>query len=382
MFVHAHSRWLRGALLAVFGSGCQVVLGDFTLVTDDTAVALAAECLPNAYRCNGSTLELCADDRSGYRAFAECESPNQCDPTAGACRACDHGEFACNENALLSCSEARTWTSAGFCATAELCQTGADRRDGRCLDAEGCAPGAGRCVGDRFERCTASGERWELVEHCGVGKCSLEQAGGMSAGCLPAACEGADCPPAECESGSVRCDPTSRLTLQRCNSAGRFVTLEACAASALCRADLGRCLPPACESNEKRCLGQKFQTCRGDRAWFQTTRECGPGQTCDPTIGCVQQTCTNDAVRCNGAALERCVNGTWSPRQICLTKDLCDPTVGCIPPLCGGTIGPYWCDGSIAQQCAPGRNVWEEILTCGDGERCVQERPFCVPQQP
>jgi hypothetical protein len=380
MSVRAHSRWLRGALLAVFGSGCQVVLGDFTIGTDDTTVTLAAECRPNAYRCNGATLELCADDRSGYRAWAECASPDQCDPTAGACRPCEPGEYACNENVLLSCSGAATWTQveAGVCATPELCQTGADRRTGAgCLDV--CTPGAVRCgEADRFERCAPSGERWELVERCGIGKCTVDQANGMRAGCLPAACEGAACPPPECENGSLRCDPTSRLTLQRCNSAGRFVTLEACAASTLCRADLGRCLPPACERNEKRCLGQKFQSCRADRAWFQTTKECGPGETCDPTSGCVQQTCANGAVRCNGAALEHCENGAWSPRQICLTKDLCDPT-GCKPPVCGGTLGPYWCDGSITRQCASGRNTWEEIRTCGSGEMCVEERPFCVP---
>jgi hypothetical protein len=243
-----------------------------------------------------------------------------------------------------------------------------------------------RCVneleepGDRFERCAASGERWELVEACGLAKCSLEEVDGEVVGCLPDACGGEDCLPRECESGRVRCDPSTGLTLQRCNSTGRFVTLDACVTSALCRADLGRCLPPACERNEMRCLGQEFQSCRGDRAWFQTIKECAPGETCDPTSGCVAQRCTNDAVRCNGAAFERCVNGNWSATQICATKDLCNAPTGCERPACGGTLGLYWCDGSIIKQCAPGRNVWEEINTCGDGQQCVEERPFCIPQ--
>jgi hypothetical protein len=245
----------------------------------------------------------------------------------------------------------------------------------RCVDEQG-EPG------DRFERCSASGERWELVESCGLAKCTLEEVEGEVVGCLPSACEGEDCPPRECENGSLRCDPSSGLTLQRCNSAGRFVTVDACVTSVLCRADLGRCLPPACERNEKRCLGQEFQSCRGDRAWFQTTKECAPGQSCDPISGCVAKRCTNNEVRCNGAALERCLDGSWSPQQICATKDLCNAVTGCEAPVCGGTADLYRCqrDNNIIFQCLPGRHDWEEIGTCDAGQTCVEKRPFCVPQ--
>lgn len=371
-----HSRWLRGALLVAFGSGCQVVLGDFSVDTSEAPVVLMTECRPNAYHCEGATLRICADDRSGYRVLEECASADECDPTAGACRPCTTGDFACNENLLLRCA-AGSWTSAGECESIELCQVGLNRREGRCRPAM-CVPGAVQCRDGAFERCSPSGERWELVERCAAAEnCIAEPA--EEAGCLPAACEGEDCPPSECEVGRLRCDPLTRLALQRCDSSGRFVTQEACAASSLCRDDLGACLPPACERNEKRCLGQKYQTCRGDRAWFQTTRECAADQTCDPAVGCVRGTCTDGAQRCNDAAFERCVDGAWAPQQICITKDLCDASTGCQEPECGGALPSFRCvEGEVIQQCASGRHLWEEIGYC-PGQRCVPERPFCVP---
>lgn len=351
-----------------------MVVGDFSIDTSAPPIVLFADCRPNAYRCVGATLELCADDRSGYRVLEECASADQCDPTAGACRPCIVGEFACNENLPRLCSADRTWTEGAACEATEFCQVTPDRRSDPCQT--GCEPGAVRCEDDVFQRCRPSGEGFEPVERCGVGKCSAAEV----AGCLPSACEGQDCPRPECTHGELRCDPTSGLTLQRCNAAGRFVTLEACAASVLCRADLGVCLPPACERGEKRCLGQKFQSCRGDRTWFQTTKECNAGETCDPTRGCVAGNCVNDALRCNGTVFEHCINGVWSPRQICATKDLCQAPTGCEAPACGGALPSYQCDGSVASQCKPGRDDWEEINFCRDGERCVTERPFCVPE--
>ena len=383
MSARALSRWIRCAALISCAAGCQVVFGDFTFDRTETPVALADACRPNAYHCNGATLELCADDRSGYLKLAECASADECDPTAGACRPCESGELACNENVLLSCSGARTWEVSDTCVTAELCQLGSDRRSGSCdPGALGCEPGAVRCEGERFERCVASGERWDLVELCG-GSDQCVAAEGEVTGCLPAACEGEDCPPPECQNGDLRCDPSSGLTLQRCNAAGRYVTLEACVARVFCRADLGRCLPPACERNEKRCLGQKFQTCRSDRAWFQTTKECAPDQACDPIEGCVSG-CVNDAKRCNGPAFERCVDGAWLPQQICATQKLCNVAQnGCDEPTCGGTLPSFDCGGDddkVIFQCAPGRDAWEEIGTCDAGDTCVPERPFCVPE--
>jgi hypothetical protein len=378
MSARAHFHWLRWASLASFALGCQVVFGDFSIDTNAGPIELFADCRPNAYRCVGATLELCADDRSGYQALQECASSNECDPTAGACRRCEAGEFACNQHVLRSCSPAQTWLDADVCDSAQFCQVTPDRRAGSC--ASGCEPGSVRCEGDVFERCALGGERWESLEICGPGRCSVAESGDESAGCLPSACEGDTCPPRECKNGELRCDPTTGLTLQRCSSAGQFVTLEACVASVLCRADLGVCLPPACERGEKRCLGQKFQSCRGDRTWFQTTKECAAGETCDPIAGCVAGTCVNDAARCNGATFERCVNGVWSPRQVCATKDLCSAATGCAAPVCGGALESYRChDNNVVQQCKPGRDDWEEINFCTAGEKCVTQRPFCVP---
>lgn len=359
--------------------GCQTVLGDFE-VGEFEPGALGSVCRPNSYRCQGARLERCRDNRTGFEPVTTCESAGMCDPSAGTCRTCSVGEFACSDGELRTCSGDAAWSNATQCETAALCRVNPDRGGGTC-DPPQCETGSFLCEGGWLLACAPTRDRWNLVEYCGADAiCDAATAAAAvekkeRPHCVPTC--GDDCPPGACRPGATRCS-RDLPAVELCASDGQWIIREACATDALCDGVNGRCLQPACNFGDMRCFGNLRQVCSQDQTRFETIEECPASGTCAPD-DCEAARCTDGALRCNGSSFERCLEGEFVPVNRCATRVLCNPATGCQPPMCGEELEHHQCspDGSSVRSCLPGRNDWRESA-CLTGTICDPLGGLCV----
>jgi hypothetical protein len=367
---------LAGAALA----GCQTVLGDFE-VEEFEPKPLGSACRPNSYRCRDARLERCRDDRQGFDPVATCESAGLCDPTAGTCRSCNVGELACSDGELRTCGGDLAWSNPMTCETAALCRVDANRAAGQCAPPT-CDAGSFVCEGGWLLACAPTRDRWDLVEYCGAdARCDAAAATAAVAKnerphCAVPAC-GDACPAPVCRPGATRCS-TEVPAVEFCGTDGQWIFREACVSRELCDGAHGRCLPPACNIDDTRCVGQMRQTCSQDQTHFEDIEECPASGTCAPG-GCEVGKCVDAAVRCNGISFERCVAGEFVPVNRCATRALCHPVDGCQPPVCGEELPRYACspDGRVLSSCLPGRHEWRET-TCPQGTICEGRGGRCA----
>jgi hypothetical protein len=371
-------RWLSVVVLVGAG-GCQAVLGDFE-VEEFVDPGLGAACNPNTFRCREKRLERCKDDRRGFELVMACESAATCDPTAGACRPCVANQLACNDGVLELCAGDAGWTSQGTCETAALCHVDETRTIGACA-APLCELGSFSCEGGWLLACATTRDRWDLVEYCGADeRCDAAVAAasvvaGEPPHCAAAAC-GDSCPAAVCVPGTTRCS-RDVPAVELCGTDGQWIIREGCTSHELCDADTGRCLPPACNPGDARCLGQVRQVCSDDQTRFDGVETCPDGTTCAPT-GCQPGKCTEGEQRCNGLSFERCLGGEFVPENRCATRVLCSPDSGCIHPACGEELGRYECPtAGVLNSCKPGRDGYRET-TCPAGTACDDKGGRCV----
>ncbi len=367
-----------GCVAAAVTLGCQVVLGDFELdPSPPKPSGLGSACEPNAFFCDGDTLEVCADDRRGFEPVETCKAPATCDATAGSCRPCLEGEFACNGTALSRCDAAGQFQPVDTCPTPVQCTVAADRKSGVCATPI-CSPAGGfHCDNAALVQCRDNQDGYELVEDCGSADlCDADAAAEAVAAGRPAHCVGPSCGD-ECAAptcstpGAVRCTTNLGPFLEFCGADRVWSQREACASPTLCSATEGRCLPPACSPGEQRCAGQDRQVCSSDLSRFERIERCKDSDVCTPE-GCVPGPCPEAAVRCNDGALERCVSGKYVPQQQCTTAALCDElNHTCVAPTCGGSLGNLRCRSDIViERCSAGRDVWTSYRTCTDGNVC------------
>jgi hypothetical protein len=459
---------LIGASILLFSTGCQLVLGDFTLAgaPSEPPAPVGTACTPNTYRCTDNRLQTCSADRTAWDDVAQCASADQCDPTAGTCRTCAFDEFACNGSVLQKCDAMGHWQAQGTpCDSPELCQVTVDRKSGGCAKSP-CPAGNGHsCTDNRLERCSASRDQLSLVDRCGSAalcdpaKADAQTAAGTLGTCEPLkcsfgqfACEGTalercnddqsgwtplttcddaascnpltgDCTPctqgdtvcsgaelwrcgpngfaraATCaaielcnalqkrcdkpgcsQPGAVRCVTGEPPQLEACENDLQWHVREACASQALCSESAGRCLPPACDSEETRCVGQELQVCSGDRTHWDVLKTCASNEVCDP-LSCLPAPCSEGAQRCNDGTFERCVSGNWQSQHRCGPPALCDKTQGCLPPQCDSSHGDYSCtsDG-ILVACTEG--IRSQPLTCNRPTVCDADQRACLQCEP
>jgi hypothetical protein len=375
-------RWLGSTLLAGAALlGCQAVLGDFE-VEEFEPMPLGAECRPNSYRCREARLERCQDDRRGFELVTTCESPGRCDATAGTCRSCTAGELACSDGELRTCGGDAAWSNPVQCETAALCSVDANRTGGQCL-LPVCDAGAFLCEGGWLLECPPTRDRWDLVEYCGTDARCDAAAAALAVSknerphCAVAAC-GDACPRAVCKPGTTRCS-TALPAVELCGTDGQWTIREACLSRQLCDGTHGRCLPPACNIGDGRCVGQMRQVCSQDQTRFENVERCPDSATCAPDR-CEPGKCTEGTPRCNGVSFERCVAGEFVPVNRCATRVLCDPMNGCQPPVCGEEGNRYRCNAAgELETCLPGRNDWEEPpASCPTGTICDERGGRCV----
>jgi hypothetical protein len=367
-------RRLLGATILLLSTGCQLVLGDFTLEGTPTPPAkLGSACAPNTYRCTGNQLETCSPDRGSWAPVAECASADQCDPAAGACRPCTFGELACNGATLETCDASGRWQAQGTpCESAELCHVALDRNLQTCA-ASPCPPGDGHsCTGNRLERCSEGRDQLLLVDRCGSpALCDPAQADAASAPGVLGTCQ-----PPTCHFGQFACDGA---TLERCNDEQNgWTALLTCPDAASCNPLAGDCTP--CTPNDTACSGADLLRCGTNG--FSRAAHCATVELCNAALGrCDQPACSRPgALRCTADApprLEECGSDLrWHQRDACAAPALCSVSAGrCLPPACDPE--DTRCFGQELQACSDDRSRWVLKRTCAANEVC--DPTGCLP---
>jgi hypothetical protein len=305
-----------------------------TAVASDAATMGSLDMCPTgcstagAYLCDGMTLTKCRDDLTGFDAVMTCmDADTECNPAVGACTdLCTPGQYQCNGKTLRRCSSARHWENVTDCASAALCTTASDASSGSCM-----TPG-----------CPHAGDY---------------------------ACSGA--------------------VLSKCaDDLSGYVAVTTCASADLCDATDKRCNDPICTpASSYQCFdvsvggnvqSQLRQCNAGQTAWVDVGDPCPTGQFCsndaaDP--GC--KTSCPSSTRCNGSELQTCTaDSGWAHQATCATTNLCSCTLdgscaggkgadGCGVAICGASLPTAQCNGAELQSCDAGRNAWEDQSNCG-----------------
>ena len=374
-------------------------------------------CRAGEHQCNGPELEHCVDD--AWQSLDSCATAELCqvslDALAGECRPplCEEGSVHCEGARLLRCpTERDRFTQIEVCATEAQCSVVAEQT-GRC-DRPLCLPNQYSCLGSALVRCNRDLTGWDRVEDCNsAAACS--PAGQDCAGCqagerfcdgpallrcstsgtweVAETCAGAElcdapaglCRARNCEPGSVRCEDVGGVAdLQRCGPSFAWELVEKCASLELCNAADQRCDPPLCAANDTRCEGNWLKVCNAERTGWDDQQECPLGQLCDPLNSCVPA-CELNSFRCNGTYLELCTGDSWERRQRCATAELCQASRGaggCLEPVCGAALGSARCDGGSLENCAPGRNDWEDRGACPTGATLCDPGAPLDPEKP
>jgi hypothetical protein len=298
-------------------------------------------CAPGRYRCDGAELMLCGANRTGYvDRIATCDSARHCDATRGRC-------------------------APGPCAVGER-----------------------QCNGDQYRVCTASG--WDVLDTCPSGAPCDPQSG-----CLTQTL---------CGPNEYRCNGAN---LERCNvERDGWIPVRTCAAAGLCNVAAKRCENPVCIAGAPRCTrAGVLEQCNPENSGWARLADCaaavgvpaGPAASalCDPSGAgrCLPVAlCTDGALRCNGAELERCGGNTWHPYEHCDTAAQCDSIGGtCRPAVCDP--GSFRCVnpadpatpvaddasrlGLVLQGCNALGTGFESVSACGALELCDAAHGQC-----
>jgi hypothetical protein len=150
-----------------------------------------------------------------------------------------------------------------------------------------------------------------------------------------------------CRPNEYRCDGAE---LERCNvERDGWIPVKTCATAALCDDAAIGCDAPVCLPGAKRCKRSgTLEQCNTDRSGWDVVADCAAavGVTaspaasalCDPSGAgsCLPAAaCSDGALRCNGAELERCAGNAWHPYQHCATPAQCNTSAGaCLPAVC------------------------------------------------
>jgi len=213
-------------------------------------------------------------------------------------------------------------------------------------------------------------------------------------------------PPGEvavCETAQVRCEGA---LLQTCaDDRTSWVTLQRCAAAALCQPNPAACLAATCSAEEMTCSGAVLQKCNAERTGWDLFDTCLSPAHCNANARqCQPEPCTPGERRCDRSetnqspVLEVCRDDRmdWGPLDACVTRELCDQTltsggagglmlgsdgmvqlqapaspeavVECNLPACA--VGEVRCDGARLQFCSEGRTGWITAEECASAALC------------
>jgi len=274
---------------------------------DPAQGCLPTLCEPNEYRCEGSELQRCNVERTGWIPVQACGAPGLCNVASRRCEApaCQVGEVRCTSAGHLErCSpDQRDWALVADCSAGAALAPGTSpttscdpTNGGRCLDSSTCLTGTLRCNGPELERCRENA--WRPYAHCA----SAAQCDATGAGA---------CREPICEPGTYRClvpgnpptvadDQTPRLglALEACNAQGTgFVPALTCAPAELCDDAHGQC--DICAPSQLLCSDRELLVCTADGQERTLYKVCEQG--CVETTGVVNRTtCREDVAAADG----------------------------------------------------------------------------------
>jgi hypothetical protein len=235
------------------------------------AAGACLACLAGEHRCEGTELERCADDGSGFEGVETCATAEICNAEAGSCAAgCSAGQHVCNGMELRRCRADLTgFEMADQCASADLC----DAAGGECDD---CVPGQERCTGQVFETCNSTGQGWNM-ENCAASSERCTAAGCVDCVSNTDCSTSMTCREAYCDLGSATC-ATRAATTCRFNA----TTDGVCTSGGACV----RCTQDThCGSPTPFCSGMSCVQCRGAGDCNGAFAVCNGG-TCGIGPGC------------------------------------------------------------------------------------------------
>lgn len=387
---------IQGAEPGGFGGG--VADGPLPMLDMDAegpTSCLLPKCLPNQVQCDlerPNQLLACVEGQTGFALAEECITPALCEASITytglrgypRCKspACDVGEHRCSGRVLEICNDNRD----GFrpieeCTGPPFCNAVAADNGGQGCEEAPCDPGEERCNGAQRERCRDDQTDFDPIgEACDTRDLCVDD-DPFNSLCRPPVCQRGPLSGTE-----FRCQGA---VLQRCNDQHTaYDTLNTCATAALCSAGLGfnGCQPPVCAPGQTRCTGDFLQVCNLDRTGFVSVERCAAG-TCDSIAGRCADPCIVGSARCNSQGqLEECRDRLIG-REItarCLSPQLCDATArSCRQPPAGCTADgvrvcvPQGNGSTLLQVCAGGRSRFDTLDTCTGSERCDPNNALC-----
>jgi hypothetical protein len=213
-------------------------------------------------------------------------------------------------------------------------------------------------------------------------------------------------PPAEgtsCGLGQFQCNGA---LLQACaDDQKSWITVQRCAAAALCQADPATCLAATCGTDEMTCVGAVLQKCNADRTGWDVFATCASPAHCNADRrSCMPEACNPGDRRCDRSeldqspVLETCTadRTDWQQLDACVTRELCNETlttalaggivigsdgipqvqgptttaevIDCLLPKCA--VGEVRCEGSQLQYCSEGRTGFVTAEECASSALC------------
>jgi hypothetical protein len=325
--------------------------------------------------CDGDVLQRCNADLTGYERIDTCFSAAHCDPAAGACQpvACSPGELSCNGSVLQRCNGSPTGHDALVsCATPEICgallSVSCQDELGPCdvsavtCPSPVCAPGQLRCQGARLESCNVGQTGWELLDECASSAlCELTRQNPVASACIEPSCS----------PGSSSCSPQGVLLACNPEQTAYSVQQATCRTPELCHAELGQCLE--CDpAGSSRCEGATLRVCSAQHteivaqvcASAELCRASGSSSAVCEDSGCTlpfQCTISGEVLACNP---RRTGYVAQTPRVFCDTPALCDVTAakGCATAACAAD--ERRCAGPVVETCNEGLTGFRPLETC------------------
>jgi hypothetical protein len=224
--------------------------------------------------------------------------------------------------------------------------------------------------------------------------------------------------PVTCARGEYQCDGA---LLQICaDDETSWVTVQRCAAAALCQVDPASCRAATCGADEMMCAGNLLQRCNAHRTGWDVFATCLSAAHCNADLRqCRTEPCNPGERRCDRSdvddspVLEVCREDgqDWSTLDRCVTRELCDQTLNpaasgrlvlgsdgkvelgpapaqaskCQLPACAA--GEVRCEGTQLQYCAEGRTGFVAAEECATAALCTASltnlgpagTPVCLP---
>ncbi len=318
-------------------------------------------CTPGDKRCNGSAVETCKADGSGYAFDEKCAtgcSEGACNP-----KVCAAGETTCDAGVAFSClSDGSAWTFDHACP-------GACDADGKACAPPVCHPYETRCATDdpaKIETCDARGSAF--VESA----CPAPTGG--TAVCDQGECRTQICSTVGSGASAVRdgqCDGDVRMA---CNDLGTaFEPQEQCAFGCVGDGSTATCAPAACAAGDEKCDGTALEECAPDRRSFALVQYCPSGCTgAGTSAACTPPACQPGTRTCaidpqSGASyVQECqadgltIQAIASCPQSCIAGSCITDNANCAP-------GDLRCSGVETQLCvqlADGTTQWDFSQHC------------------